>query len=377
MQVCTVCVLDSSVPATTFDAEGRCSWCSYFDARGKASPGDPARRDQERERVIARIKKHGRGRRYDCVIGLSGGIDSSYAALVATRLGLRPLVVHVDNGWNTELAVGNIEVVVKGLRLDLVTEVIDWEEFRGLQLSLLRAGVIDIELVSDHAIVAAMYNAARRHGIKYIVTGDNEATEATLPQGWNHRKTDLRNIKAINARFERATMKTFPSLSTLGLLAHRKLLRIEYVGLLTYVEYIKENAILELEQELGWRRYGKKHFESVITRFYQGYILPTKFGVDKRKFHHSLMIHSGQMTRDDAMRDLSEPAYSLAQQQEDKIFVCKKFGISTHEFDQLMTSPPRSHDDYPTDKKLLDLLLRLNRTLRAVASSAGIGRHRQ
>ncbi|MBX3260972.1 MAG: N-acetyl sugar amidotransferase [Labilithrix sp.] len=371
MQVCSSCVIDAAVPTTVFDADGRCSWCRFFDERARRSPVDPARRDAELARVLATIKEAGRGHRYDCVIGISGGVDSSYAALVAKRHGLRPLLVHVDNGWNTELAVGNIEAIVRGLELDLVTEVIDWEEFRGLQLSLLRAGVVDLELVSDHAIVAAMYHAARRHRVRFIVTGDNEATEATLPRGWNHRKTDLRNIRAINRAHERASMKTFPRLSTIGMLAHKHLLRIEYVGLLSYVEYVKERAIHELETELGWRRYGKKHFESVITRFYQGYILPTKFAIDKRKFHYSLLIHSGQMTRDEALADLATPPYEPRQQLEDKVYVCKKFGVSVEEFDRMMAEPPRSHSEYPTDEALLERLFRLNRGVRRVRRLIG------
>src|SRR4051794_17830321 len=176
-RVCTRCVLDTTVPGITFDEAGVCSWCHRLDERARTSLGAPTRREAELERVVRAIKRAGKGRRYDCVIGVSGGVDSSYAALVAKRLGLRPLAVHVDNGWNSELAVKNIECVVRGLGLDLVTAVIDWEEFRGLQLSLLRAGVVDLELASDHAIIAAMFHTARRHRIKHIVTGDNEATE--------------------------------------------------------------------------------------------------------------------------------------------------------------------------------------------------------
>jgi N-acetyl sugar amidotransferase len=366
MQICSRCVIDANVPSTVFDADGVCSWCRFFEERARRSGIDPAQREVELGRIVGAIKADGRGRRYDCVIGVSGGIDSSYAALVAVRNGLRPLAVHVDNGWYSELAVGNIEVIVRGLKLDLVTEVIDWEEFRGLQLSLLRAGVVDLELVSDHAIVAAMYHAARRHRVRYIVTGDNEATEATLPPGWNHRKTDLRNIKAINRAFERSPLSTFPQLSTLGMLAHQRLLRIKYVGLLTYAEYVKERAIEELGRELGWRPYGKKHFESVITRFYQGYILPTKFGIDKRKFHYSLMINSGQMTREEALEDLLAPPYDRHQQMEDKIYVCKKFGIGVDEFDRMMKEPPRSHADYASDEPLLSFLFRLNRRARTI-----------
>jgi N-acetyl sugar amidotransferase len=363
-RICTRCVLDDTVPETTFDVDGVCSWCRYFDARAAAAPPTEEARKAELAALVAEMKDAGRGRKYDCVLGVSGGADSSYAALVAHRLGLRALAVHVDNGWNTELAVKNIECIVRGLKLDLVTEVIDWEEFRGIQLSLLRAGVVDLELPSDHAIVAAMYHAARRHGVRYVVTGDNTASEATLPKGWNHRKTDLRNIRAINRAFERTPMKTFPQLSTYGLLLHTRVLGIRSVSILSRTGYVKDAAIEELQRELGWRPYAKKHFESLITRFYQGYILPLKFGIDKRTFHYSLLIHAGQMTREDALADLKKPTYDPKLQEADKVYVCKKFGLSVAAFDRLMKEPAHSHYDYPTDERLLELGLAVARAAR-------------
>ena len=371
-RVCVRCVIDEGVPETTFDQAGICSWCHLFDerARRRATRGPMA---EEFAELIRHIKTAGRGKPYDCVLGVSGGADSSYAALVARRVGLRPLAIHVDNGWNSELAVKNIEVVVRGLNLDLITKVIDWEEFRGLQLSLLRAGVVDLELVSDHAIAAAMFDAARRHHIKYIVTGDNDATEATLPRGWNHRKTDLANIRSINRAFECASMRTFPHLSTFGMLLHQRVLGIRKVGILSYGNYVKHEAEEELERELGWRRYAKKHFESVITRFYQGYILPTKFGIDKRKFHYSLLIHSKQMSRDEALVDLERPPYDPSEQERDKVYVCKKLGISIVEFDRMMSAAPRSHYEYATDEPLLRVGLRVKRELRRLRGMLSAG----
>lgn len=364
MTICARCVLDDSANVT-FDADGVCSFCHFLDARTPVAP--VADRERELERVLGEIKRAGKGSRYDCVIGLSGGIDSSYAALVAVRLGLRPLAVHVDNGWNTEMAVLNIERLVRGLSLDLVTHVIDWEEFRGIQLSLLRAGVVDLELVSDHAIAAGMYKTARRHRISYIVTGDNDATESVLPDGWNHRrKSDLRNIRAINGAYERASMKTFPQLSSLGTLLHQRLLGIRAVGLLSYVDYRKDRAFTELEEAIGYRRYAGKHFESVITRFYQGYILPVKFGIDKRRYHYSLLIRSSQMTREEALADLEKPPYDPRLAAADKIYVAKKFGITVAEFDAMMKAPPRPHSDFASDEALMQRLLKLVRAVRGV-----------
>lgn len=364
-RVCTRCVLDESVPGITFDSDGVCSWCRAFDERARTTvAGSPERREKKLEEIVTKVKAAGKGKRYDCVLGVSGGADSSYAALVATRLGLRPLAVHVDNGWNSELAVKNIECVVRGLKLDLVTEVIDWEEFRGVQLSLLRSGVVDLELATDHTITAAMFHNARKFRIKYILTGDNQATEATLPPGWNHRKTDLKNLRAINRAFERAPMTTVPQLSTLGMMFHRRVLKIEDIGILSYTDYVKERAIAELQKELGYRPYEKKHFESIITRFYQGYILPTKFGIDKRKFHYALLIHSGQMTRAEALADLELPTYAPRQQQADKIYVCKKFGLSIAEFDALMAEKPHSHYEWPSDERELQFGIKAQRKLR-------------
>ncbi|MBX3228106.1 MAG: N-acetyl sugar amidotransferase [Labilithrix sp.] len=364
MSVCVRCVLDESANVT-FDADGVCTFCHFLDNRKLAV--SPANREAEFARIVRQIKELGRGRRYDCVMGLSGGIDSSYAVLVAVRAGLRPLVVHVDNGWNTELAVLNIERVVRGLDLDLVTHVIDWEEFRGIQLSLLRAGVVDLELVSDHAIIAGMYHTARRQRLKVIVTGDNEATESVLPEGWNHhRKTDLRNIRAINRAYERAPMTTFPALSSVGVALHRRLLGIRNIGLLSYTDYNKERAFTELERAVGYRRYAGKHFESVITRFYQGYILPTKFGIDKRRYHYSLLIRSGQMTREEALADLENPPYPPHLAAADKIYVCKKFGISVEEFDRMMREPPRPHSDFASDDALMRRLIGLLARARSV-----------
>ncbi len=369
MRVCTRCVLDDRSAKLTFDADGVCSFCQFLATRPRTT--SPANRDELLAGVVAKIKHAGRRSKYDCAIGLSGGIDSSYVALVAVRNGLRPLAVHVDNGWNTEMAVQNIERIVRVLKLDLVTHVIDWEEFRGIQLSLLRAGVVDLELVSDHAITAGMYQAARRHRIKYLVTGDNEATESVLPEGWNHRrKTDLTNIRAINRAYERATMRTYPSLSSLGVLLHNRILGIEPIGLLSYVDYVKDRAFTELEEAVGYRRYAGKHFESVITRFYQGYILPVKFGIDKRRYHYSLLIDSGQMTREAALADLENPPYDPRLQAADKVYVCKKFGISVDEFDRMMREPPRAHTDFASDEETMQRLFRAVRVVRSLRPGA-------
>jgi N-acetyl sugar amidotransferase len=357
--------MDGSDPDLEIDAEGVCHHCRAYDRAARSDLFDPAKRDQLRARLVERIIRRGRGRPYDCVLGLSGGADSSYAAYIAKQVGLRPLAIHVDNGWNSELAVMNIESVVEKLGIDLVTHVIDWQQFRALQLSLIKASVVDLELISDHAIIAGMYHTARRFRVPFILSGDNAATEATLPRTWNHRKTDLMNIRSIHRRHVGGSLSSFPKLGTLGMFAHQVALRIEYLPFLSYFPYHKQQAIETMQRELGWRPYGSKHYESIITRFYQGYILPRKFGIDKRRFHFSRLILSGQMTREAAVAALATPPYDPDMLASDREFFLKKLGLSESEFEAIMKAPPRSHYEYGSDRTLVESLLRLNRFIRA------------
>lgn len=372
-QQCRRCVMDSSAPDLDLDASGLCRYCRHFDSIIRSHEYAPERLEANRKRLLEDVRRAGRGQRYDCVLGLSGGADSSYAAWLAREEGLRPVAVHVDNGWDTELAVMNIESIVRKLDVDLVTWVIDWAEFRELQLSLLRAGVVDLELVSDHAIIAGLYRTARRFGVRYILSGDNHATESTLPQGWNHPKTDLTNIRAINAAFSKTSLRTYPKLSTLEMVFSQRVLHIRNVPFLSYYPYVKSDAIALLAKQVGWRPYGGKHHESVITRFYQGYILPRKFGIDKRRLHLSRLICSGQMTREEALKDLEQPQYDPALQMDDREYVCKKFRISVEEFDRLMSAPPRSHFEFSSDRSMMNALFKVRSvTLKAIGRVRGL-----
>ncbi len=361
-RVCTRCVLDDKIPGISFNAEGLCSYCAAYDPLVAEERYAPASRDRYLQELVERIKIAGRNRPYDCLIGLSGGVDSSYALYAAKQRGLRPLAVHVDNGWNSELAVKNIENLVRLLNVDLETHVIDWDEFKGLQLAFFRASVVDIELLTDHAIIAGMYRQARKHRIRYILTGDNIATECALPPGWNHRKTDLRNIVSINRAHGNVRIKTFPTMSTLSMLAHQRILRINHISFLSYFPYVKKDAIALLEKELGWRPYPGKHCESVFTRFYQGYILPKKFGIDKRSIHVSRLICSGQMTKEEALAELRRSPYDPELLASDHVYVLKKLGLSESEFAALMNAPIKSHQAYATDESTIRSLVRIRRS---------------
>lgn len=356
--------MDESAPDLALDDRGLCRYCRDFD-RQQAQPGqDPESLRRQGDAWVARLKEAGRSRRYDCVMGLSGGADSSYALLLAKRLGLRSLAVHVDNGWNSELAVMNIENLVRKLGIDLYTIVIKWNEFRELQLAFLRAGVVDLEMPSDHAIIAGMYQTARKFLVRYVVSGDNTATEVTLPPGWNHRKTDLRNLLAIHDAYTAEPLTSFPRISTVGLLFSQRVLRQVYVPLLSYFPYIKSAAIGELQHEVGWRPYPGKHGESIITRFYQGFILPKKFGFDKRRIHLSRLICSGQCTRDEALADLAKAPYDPEIMQLDREFVIKKFRLTEAEFETIMQGKPHHHSEFGSDEVLLQVAFKVTRGLR-------------
>jgi N-acetyl sugar amidotransferase len=284
-------------------------------------------------------------------MGLSGGLDSTYMALQAKKLGLRPLVVHFDNGWNSECAANNIENILNKLDFNLYTLVVNWDEFKDLQLSYLKASVIDIEAITDHAISATLYKLAVKHGIKYILSGENIATEAVIPSHWVHRKSDHINIKAIHKKFGKIPLKTFP---LMGFREKRGIRKsgIQTVRLLNLMPYEKKEAKRAVTRELGWKDYGGKHYESVFTRFYQGYILPVKFGIDKRKAHLSNLICSGQLTREEALSEMAKPPYDTELLKIDKDFVLKKLGLSHEEFENIMRLPVRSHKDFPYEGPL-------------------------
>lgn len=294
-------------------------------------------------------RRVGRGRDYDCVVGVSGGVDSTYTALTVKRLGLRALAVHLDNGWDSEMAVSNIESVVTKLGFDLYTWVINWNEFRDLQLAYFKAGVVDLEVPTDHAIIAALFLVARRYGVKHIFTGHNIVTEGFLPEGWVHNKMDYRNLAAIHRRFGTVPLRTFPSLVLGRYLYYTRVLGLELVPILDYMPYRKTDAQAELEQELGWRDHGSKHFESIFTRFYQAHILPEKFGIDKRKSHLSTLVNSGQITREEAIARMTSPPYpSVEQLATDREYVLKKLGFSEETWAAYMRRPRVPHEAYPS-----------------------------
>jgi len=360
--VCSRCVMDTSDPAISFDENGVCSRCHAADIqlqRVRLSPEESERRLAEAAAEISRAKtKDG----YDSIVGLSGGVDSSYTALLAHKLGLRPLAVHLDNGWDSETAVSNIRGVAERCGIDLVTLVIDWPEFRDLQRAFFKAGVIDIELLTDQAIVATMFRLCREHGCRYILSGTNVATEHGVPGEWAWNKQDLTNIRAIHRQFGSIPLRTFPTMGLWSTIFQRYMgLGPKFVELLNMANYRKLDAIEELKRETGWRDYGGKHYESIFTKFYQAYILPTKFGVDKRRAHLSALIRNGEIQRNEAVAALKKPLYDPDELRRDKEFIIKKLGFTETEFDQMMREPPVPHDRYRSDRPIREILKRVAR----------------
>lgn len=347
-QQCTRCVLDTNDDnRITFNDTGVCSYCQeYENTDRRLIKGDEAK--IEFEKIIQNIKQAGKGKPYDCLLGLSGGVDSTYLAYKAKEAGLRPLAVHFDNGWNSELAVGNIENIVTRLDIPLHTFVVDWDEFKDIQLSLIKASVVDIEIATDHAIITKLYQLALQFKIGFILSGSNVVTESILPAHWIFNKKDHVHIRSIHKQFGKVKLKSFP-LFTSWIKWKVAWRNIQSISLLDSMPYNKSEVKEIITQKLGWRDYGGKHYESIFTRFYQGYILPKKFGIDKRKAHLSNLICSGQMLREDAIKELAKPAYDEAVCKRDYEFVLKKLELSEDEFTHLLNAPVKKHLDYPVE----------------------------
>lgn len=354
-QICTNCVMDTSASEITFDENGKCNFCNDFEVLARKTIWRPLDvRLKELSDSVKKIKELGKSDKYDCLIGLSGGVDSSYLCYWAKQEGLRPLVVHFDNGWNSELATMNIESIIQKTGFDLYTYVINWEDFKDLQLSYIKASVIDIEVPTDQLIFASLYRIARKYKIKSIINGNNISSEAILPRSWIYAdKLDIVNLTAIHKKFGTRKLKNFPKLGLTRQYVYSTLFKMFSVSPLNLLDYDKNKAKELLIREFGWRDYGGKHYESVFTRFYQGYILPHKFKVDKRRAHLATMVAAHLMERNAALEELNQPTYDLELQKQDYEYALKKFDISREEFEKYMSQAPVPHTNYGTqwDKK--------------------------
>ncbi|MCB0733464.1 MAG: N-acetyl sugar amidotransferase [Flavobacteriales bacterium] len=366
-QICAQCVMDTvGNPEITFDDKGICNYCYEYQEKASIRLFD---RDDERktamDQLIDRIKSSGESKPYDCLIGVSGGVDSTYTAYLVKQLGLRPLAVHFDNGWNSELAVSNIEKILDNLGIDLHTFVVDWEEFKDLQLSFLKASTPDGEIPTDHAILSTLYSTASKFGIKYIISGNNFKTEGVMPRLWAYGHIDWKYIRNVHKRFGTKRLKTFPHLSLAKFVWYTFIKRVKLVSILNYTDYDRESAMKLLIDKLEWQYYGGKHYESNYTKFYQGYILPEKFKIDKRKLHLSAYILAGLKSRQEALEELKAPIYPPERIAEDTEYIIKKFDIPDEVFNDIMQATPKTFLDYPTNYPLHSKLRNFLSTLRS------------
>jgi N-acetyl sugar amidotransferase len=358
--------MDTSDSAIDFDANGVCDHCRTFwrDVEPNWHPDDKGKAIFRG--LIEQIRKSGEGKPFDSIIGLSGGLDSSYLLhLAVTEFGMRPLVFHVDGGWNTDLAVNNIQMLVEKLDLDLYTEVINWEEMRDFQLAFFKSGVPHLDIPQDHAFIATLYHFANKHNIKYILNGGNFATECVRnPLEWLYHGTDMAQIKDIQRRFGTRELKTYPFSS---ILFHKFYLRyirgVKVVKPLNYLPYTKKIAADTLSSTYGWRPYPQKHFESRFTRFFEAYWLPTRFGYDTRKVQFSSLILTGQMTRDEALAALENPAYDPETIDEEFEYIATKLGISVDELRSYHEMPHKTYKDYANQQWLFDAGARVLKAL--------------
>ena len=359
-QMCTKTVMDTTDPDIWFDEEGVSNHVYYFknEIQPRWFPNEEGKK--RLDQIISRIREENAGNKYDCVIGLSGGADSSYMALKVYELGIRPLIVHVDGGWNSELAVYNIEKIVNFCGWDLHTCVIDWLEMKDLQVSFLKSGIANQDVPQDHAFFAALYSYAVKNNIKYVLSGGNFATESIFPRAWLHSAMDAKSLRAIHRRYGTIKLKSFPTVSFWKYYLYFPFIRkMKVLRLLNFMPYSRSKAIQGLGETIGWRDYGRKHGESVFTKFFQNYYLPHRFGYDKRKPHLSSMILADEITRDEALHQLDQPLYDENELGEDMLFVRKKLGFSEAEFTSLMNAPTKTYRDYPSDKKKYILMKKL------------------
>ena len=348
--------MDISDPEIQFNSEGYCNHCEDALERKETQWFPTIEGERKLKEIVDSIKQTEKNNEYDCIVGLSGGIDSSYMAYKIVELGLRPLVVHVDCGWNSEMAVKNVENIVKRLNLDLHTHVVDWQEMKDLQLAYFKASVANQDVPQDHAIFAALYSFAIRNNIRYVFNGSNFATESILPKAWGYNALDYKSLKAIHKRFGNRKLKRYPHVTFFRRYFYFTFVkRMKIVKLLNMIPYNKEEAMKIMKEDLDWQYYGGKHHESRFTKFFQAYYLPHKFGYDKRRAHLSSLIVSGQISREEALNEMKKEIYPNNSHIKDMEYVAKKLGVTMEEFNEIIALPNKTYRDYPNNEKLFKL----------------------
>ena len=367
-QRCAKSVLDNiGDPNITFDENGVSNYYSTAEAKYSNFVFSDSEATDRQEKIAEDIRKAGKGREYDCIIGLSGGVDSSYLAAWAKKYDLRPLAVHFDNGWNSEIAVRNIEKIVEKLDIDLYTYVVDWEEFVDIQRSFFKASVVDVEMITDNSHKAVSVKIAKKYKIPYNLHGGNFRTENMGPSTWSWNKQDIRNLKDIQKKFGTRNLKSYKYISDFRWeLLSRTRLGLKVAKPLNNMNYRKDEAMKELQRDLDWQYYGGKHYESIFTKFYQAYYLPQKFNIDKRKVHLSSLILNQEITREEAIAELEKTLYDSADLKREKAYVLRKLGFTESEWEVIMKAPPRAHTYYASNARTRGIIAAFYRKLKSI-----------
>ena len=356
-KICVSCIMDTSDPSINFDEKGKCDYCNNFEKSIKPNWHTGSAGKIELENLAVRIRQSGQGKDFDCIIGLSGGLDSSYAAYIAKEvMGLRPLLFHVDAGWNTDQAVGNIEKLVDGLGVELYTEVVNWEEMKDLQVAFLRSGIPDQDLVQDAAFFSGLYSFARLHNVQHVITGSNFSTECCRePEEWGgYLGIDTLLFNDIHRKYGKLPLHSFPLMDILKYkLFYQKILGMKVHHPLNLVPYIKSDAEKELATKFGWKSFKHKHHESRFTRFYEDFWLPQRFGYHKRRAHFSSLIMTGQMTREEAIERISMPEMDVHFLKQEFEYVAHKLDLTVEDLQQLLEAPRKYYSDYRNKRWLI------------------------
>jgi N-acetyl sugar amidotransferase len=355
--------MDTTDPRIKFDLNGVCNNCTSFLLKREEVKQRKKLGPENLERVIATIKKEGRHGKYDALLGISGGVDSCYAAHLLKSLGVRTLLVHMDNGWNSEAAYQNIKSVIKISGFDYESYVLDWEEFKDIQLAFLKASVIEAETPTDVAIQGALHQVAAKHGTKFIISGGNLATEGILPDMWHYNARDTTYFNHIQKAFGKRKISKFPQFGYQEEMFYKLVKRIRIIYLLNYVDYDKGTALKVLQEQYNWKSYGGKHHESRFTKFIQSYLLPTKFNVDYRKATLSSLICAGKIHRQEALEILQTPPYKEEEIEPEKVYISKKLGISKEELNRIIAAPRRFYFEYPNNERKLKFIYQIYQKL--------------
>lgn len=363
-QICTRCVMDTSDPDIVFNKKGVCNHCINFDEVTSKNWFPNESDSQKLKDIYTKLKKENSKKPYDCILGLSGGLDSSYLALKLYEAGIRPLVVHVDGGWNSELAVQNIEKIINYCGWDLHTIVIDWEEMKDLQLAYLKSGISNQDVPQDHAFSASLFHYAVKNKIRNVINGGNIATESVLPNSWLGNNKDSLNLKSIHKEFGKIKLKKYKTINFYDLYFYYPFIKkMKTIRPLNFMKYVQEDALKELKIKIGYKEYSKKHGESIFTKFFQNFWLPMKFGYDKRRPHLSSLILSNQITRNQAINSLKVELYNKKELDEDKEYIAKKLGVSNEDFDKILNVKSHNYNDFPNIEKRYNRMKKIQRFL--------------